>query len=800
MKLTFLKAEVPLTKSYEKKGDQYVGGSYPGVRNFTSIEETVTDVREFSQLLMKNSDLGHCLLTNSLTEQIVDSPRAKLSDKDELRKWIVLDIDGLNGISSIPEFIVKILPAPFHDVSYVVQHSPSSGIKPGVRAHLFYLLDDEVDVKSVSSWLKYQNLVTDLLSDQVTLSKSTMALSFPLDWVANNNGRIVYITPPKCIGFSDLVEDRITLSLQKHDTLSFNFSAIGSAQMRVKLREKLDDLRDKAGLKTHRKGTDIYEQRGDHEVIIEKFVEPARITGAVPDNDLFMRCNLDGGDSYAYYYHRNAPKYLHNFKGEPSIPMRELDSEFYNRVAHPDAEELRKNDIQPFVFRGYGTDKYYVGLRKGDEVTKQPAVIGAGPRIDDFFLQNNGLPPSPIPTKDRVFDPSLDTQLPADKQLFNTWRATDYLRETLERSRPPTTIERLIRHVLGGDEECYEYFINWLAGVYQNRYKTGTAWVLHGVPGTGKGLLYNNVLCPIFGYDYCAQKQIGHLQDQFNPWAEQCLILNVDETNAEDAGRDVKKIINQLKNWITEPFINVRAMGVAAVSVPSYTNFIFTTNDIGGMQIQEGDRRFNVAPRQENRLIISTDEVDAIKDELISFCQFLNQVKVDDVKVKYTLDNRAKGDMQQAGLSSIDEFFKALGEADLEYFYENKDEQSEDHFAPKEFKDAVAQWVTDMKAGVTSQVTVAQLKAAHVVMCRDRGMKSATFRAMCRKRNQPVKRLGQHTDDQDSWRGWEIDWKVSKEFKRSVKAHLSIVTPKTEEEIVKGIKRETEVASPSDQS
>jgi hypothetical protein len=44
-----------------------------------------------------------------------------------------------------------------------------------------------------------------------------------------------------------------------------------------------------------------------------------------------------------------------------------------------------------------------------------------------------------------------------------------------------------------------DHFLNWLAFILQHRDRTKTAWVLHGVPGTGKGLLTNDILRPIFG-------------------------------------------------------------------------------------------------------------------------------------------------------------------------------------------------------------------------------------------------------------------------------------------------------------
>jgi len=786
MQLTFLEAEVPLTKSYEKKQDgSYKGGGYPGVTNFTSHVEEVDSIARFATALESHATTGHCLLTNSLTEQITNASRRRLSDKDELRRWIVLDIDGVEGVTSIKEFVDKMLPVAFHNVSYVVQHSPSSGIKHGVRAHLFFMLEDEVDVKSISSWLKYTNLATELLSDQITLSKNSMALSLKLDWVANNNGRIIYITSPKCIGFSDLVTERIKCVVQKYDTLSFNFSAIGAAQMRAKYRAKLTELRADAGLSVSKKQEFFRILDDGKEAVLDELVEPGRITSWEADNDLFMRCNIDGGDSFGYYYHRNNAHYLHNFKGEPAVRLSLFDPEFFKNVAEPDLVTWKAKDIQPFVFYDRMVDRKYMGLRKGDEIIAQPMAVGAKDSLEDYFLFNNGMVPSPIPPYEKIFDPTVDEQLPEGETLvFNTWRPSKYMKDSFTRSTKPTIIDRIIRHVTGDDQETYDYFMNWIAWIYQKRTKTCTAWVLHGVPGTGKGLLYNNVLAPIFGRDYVAQKQIGDVAEKFNAWMERCLILNIDETNFADTGRGESKVVGKVKNWITEPETSIREMGVTAFSRPSYTNFIFTTNDLAMLPIQEGDRRFNVAPRQEHPLAITEEEVDLISTELLHFAQYLNNYEVDYLKAHRTLESLAKTDLHEATLSSIDGFFRAAREGDLQYFIDGLQEDSEQYSSIPKFKEAVEEWVKDLKAGRESAVTEQQLKHAHIVMCRDRSMKLNAFMSMCRKRGFAPARRRQ---DEHRWRGWSIEWQMSQEELRDLKAHLTVV-PKTQEQLTEEIK------------
>jgi hypothetical protein len=378
------------------------------------------------------------------------------------------------------------------------------------------------------------------------------------------------------------------------------------------------------------------------------------------------------------------------------------------------------------------------------------------------------------------FDPTIHQQWNEDDKIFNTWRPSTYQQSTLYTSMVPPTIEKVLRHVTGNDEECYVRFVNWLAYIQQTRNKTGIAWVLHGVPGTGKGLLFHNIITPIFGVDYCAAKQFRDLTDSFNGWMERAIFINIDEANSDDMGRMGKALVNNLKNWITEPVVSVRHMQAVARSVNSYTNFLFTTNDFGIIPIQEGDRRINVGVRQEKKLDITPEEVRQIDKELTAFSQYLLHYNVDAGLARAPLENKAKEDLKQAARSSIEEFFYAIQHGDLNYFVEGTDEDSHEYTALAGFKEAVSEWVEDAKHDRPSLVRKKQLRYAHIVMCRDKGIKDGAFVSMCAKRGFPIKRL---TKDDHRSDGWWIEWNVSDEDKRHLKIHLRPVEADLERKI-----------------
>jgi len=793
VQLTFLQAEMPLTKSYTKKPNGEIESTnFPGVYKCTSDVVEVNTTLEFTEALKDNAAKQKCLLTNSLLRPVVDEPRKKLSDKDEDRSWIILDIDGFNT-PDIETFIKTVMPVQFHNVSYIVQHSAGSGIKPGVRAHVFFMLDTPVCSRVIRRWFKAQNLFTEQLRDQITLTNSKQALTYPLDVAASSNGRIVYIAPPECIGFSDPVTERIQHVVKAEDLLSFNFAAVSVEKMNVTFHNLINELRTAENLPKHKAKTFRYE--GDKCFIEKSEVQPGAITNYIADNDLFMRCDLNGGDSQAYYYFRNNPKYLHNFKGEPSIPLAALDQHHYDTIAAPWAKKLAEKDVQPFVFRDDASDKYYIGQRKGEEVVRQPALVGSVLKIEHYYAEFGAAPPAEYATWDRVFDPRRLTQWHPEEKVFNTWRPTDVMKNALYRAKAPDTIMHIIRHATGGDVEC-ERFINWLAYVFQNRTKTGTAWILHGCPGTGKGLITQQILPRIFGEDYCATVQVANLKQVYNGWIEQAMFVTVDEANTDDAGQESKAVIEKLKLWITEKRIPLRHMQQTERQVENFSNFIFTSNDFGVLPIQQGDRRFNVGVRQEEPLVVPPSVVNDIKNEIQQFAGYLHGYEVNKEEVHKPFMNEAKRIIMEYKLSSIEEFVRAVQDGDLMWFIDNWDlEDSTVDFDTAKVTTVIKEWIEDVKADTYSVIKPRNLMRVYDAIV------SAKARPTIAVFKKNMERHGLGKPGKYSYRGartggWKLDWNINEEDLVVLGAHIQAV--KTEPKI-DNLQKEIDLASPKQQ-
>jgi len=701
----------------------------------------------------------------------------------------MLDVDGID-YPNVEAFIAE-LPDAFHKVSYVAQHSPSSGIATGLRQHLFFLLDKAESMIVASDTIRHLNFVTKSLRDRVKLTTSNKILSLPLDWIANKNGRVVYITAPECVGFEDPLKDRIEVVSKDYDELRFNFYAVTPDEMKMQNRALIDELRATAGLPKIR--GEMYTMTKSGEVLRKRHTDRGRIHDCSLDSDTIMRCNIDGGDSDAYFYYVKAPALIRNHKGEPAIFMEAFDPTYYVDVALPAARILWEKETQPFVFRNLYDDKYYVGLRIGDDVTQQPTFIGSEAKIEDYFAQHGGHGvPDPIDTWRMEFNPTLDGQWNPSEKIFNTWRKTDLQESAMFRSLPPNVITKIISHAVGSDAEAYSQFINWLAYIYQKRTKTGTAWIFHGVQGTGKGLLIDHILTPIFGHDYVAKQQSRNLRAEFNGWMEHAIFVNLDEFDIQDAGGEATSVMQALKMWITDLRLPIRAMHKESRQTNNYSNFILTTNAKGAMPVDSGDRRISFGVRQENRLEISPEEVEAIPNELEQFAGYLLGYNVDKRLAHTCLENATKEQAKRLSLTSIEEFVEAVREGDLQFFLDATHERSSDMGLDGAYRKLVDTFIDDTKRNGESIITVYDLLTAFKVICKeDRNMKGNKFAKIMEHKNFPAKKLKMPNGSRP--RGWRIEWQTEQETLVNIGGHIKAA--KTQEELEKSLRAEV-LASP----
>ena len=196
----------------------------------------------------------------------------------------------------------------------------------------------------------------------------------------------------------------------------------------------------------------------------------------------------------------------------------------------------------------------------------------------------------------------------------NLWKPFPILKTELDPNADTSKIHCFIKTLLG---KCTEYVLNWLAHVVQKpERKTEVCILLYGEQGCGKSTIGEYLLRKIIGLDKMiitskADKMFGRF---VNSQGKLLAVLN------ECSGKDTFNICDILKDAITMTTTEQEKKGVDAVAVTDYTNFIFTTNNINSVKIEEGDRRFmpiEINPELKNNNSYFKELYSSLDNELI---------------------------------------------------------------------------------------------------------------------------------------------------------------------------------------
>jgi hypothetical protein len=662
MRINFLYAAdgTPLAKSFLTTGDGHEVEPYPHVRDFDSVEETPKTLADFHAVLIQHAANNACLLKGHLNRELSAESRAGHTNGQAPTSWLNLDLDFSEGFDSVDDFLATIDPA-LANVSYIFHPSASAAIndKPGLRGHVILLTDREYLPATLKHWLKSANMNTPALYEQTSLSANGHALKFPLDISTCQNDKLLYIAPPIVDGRQFDPGDYIQLVQKERDRACLTLNLENAAATETAIQTRINTLRKAAGL---RKRAPKYK----NDILLNP--DNAVVTG-IREARGFVYLNLNGGDSWAYYFPKDKPDVVHNFKEEPDVYLRHLAPDLWAEYK-PTAKQ-QVNNLRAFAIHDQLSDNYYSVEHNTDTDDLEIHQLSNLTKVNHFLAQR-GLPEIEDGVEDWTvqYDPTMNERVDYANHKINTFIPSAYMRARYAEAdvKPFPIIERVLRHLAG---ELYEYLINHLAAIFQYRIKTQTAYIFTGTTGTGKGLLFHKILTPLFGETNCNAILISNLEEQFNGYALNALITWLDEAFTDE--RHATKIMNALKNLITETRMPVRLMRTNPQTVDVYNNVFAGTNHDDPFPLQDNDRRFNVAPPQHNQLEITPEEVDQIENELSAFAAHLALYDVDLARTRRPIENQARADMIRAGSNTTDRFFAALRNAELEYFLSFRD-------------------------------------------------------------------------------------------------------------------------------
>ena len=731
LKTTYLTpvGSLRLVKTFRANGEV---DAYPNSKRMTSHEreyplthegmaKRLEDMRHFA-------NIGGCLMRGNLTQQIVEESRSGKTDKAAPNQTLMLDFDKISfdcsvflkevkgagkltgkkilieeaDIIRVAELQIAALNLP-NDVSYFVHASNSFGMKKDrVSVHVEFVMEKGVAPTRQKEWLEMQNFVSPSMSENIGLSRNKMALTMPLDPTVAHNTKLIYIGTPifEHADMNPIPGHRI-LYVKKEKLLlqSDIVSPVNGSQLQACKEKTLDEKRRAEGLKkfvlktrnvrvgsetvqvysnSDRLGLDISHEQGD-----------------------FVYCNVNGGDSHAYYFLKRDPTLMLNFKNEPAFRIKEAAPEFFDMVCEMYKEEIAKNAGGQFFLRRKNDDKGTIFGISLDEVTHEVNELQELPEsaADDWCEHHFILRPDAIPFADIFFDPTK----PTGKETFvkgnittdaiNTYQVPETVRkmekpdfvmtyddclETLQEATPATTL--LLLHVCGNDKDMTRHFINWLATAAQTRDKTQTTFLMQGTQGTGKGVMFEHVIKPLFGEQYTRAVTIEQLEEKYNGYLANTLMLLIDEFRHGDT-QATKFLENKIKMFVTEKEMEIRVMNHNSAQTRTFFNTLFYSNNEDAIRVPEGDRRINVCPRQELKLMAIFDGetqrqkmkelsnfIATVDKENPAFIGAMMKMQYDAEAARLVIENEAKKLMQRASRTKTEDFRAAIASGDIEYF------------------------------------------------------------------------------------------------------------------------------------
>ena len=681
MKLTFLNAAIPLTKTYTKLPDGTVQkSSYPNVWEVTSIAEDARDLADLEQLIVKHAAQGNCLLKGNVLRDLVSESRKDSTDRNAPTEWLCLDIDGIEptftGVVADVSQTIKVTPDTIldamglRDVSYVLQWSGSQNITNNtLRCHIFVMLAKPVSAPLIKQWLIQKNHEVEILRHHQALTKTGNSLTWGLDITACQSDKLIYIAPPVLKGIKNPLGKLPRISYVKKKYALFEITErINTTEQNRQLTDaRVLELRDQAGL-PKRKLT--YKSVGPHEVL----VKPGEcIATEIKQDRGFTYFNLNGGDSWAYYHPENNPDYIFNFKGEPVYLTKELLPSYWEQLQST-AYRTSSSGLTYLAFLDRATSTYWRGTY--DKATDALDILPAKTEtMIRHFAEANGLRlGDAIPEWDMEFNPHDNVRVDFENRTINTFQLTEYMRAPVRRVTVcPPGILKVINNVVGGDPEALEHFLNWLAFIVQERDRSMTAWIFQGTQGTGKGLLMNKILAPLFGKGQTVIKRAGELSEKWTDFVVGKFIVFIDEVQTS-AYRDEAGVIANLKNFITEPTVTVRMMNKNAFDVPNYGNYIFASNKPDPVSVDKEDRRFNVGAYQGTPLrdVMSAKEIERViaGTDLLTFYHYLMSYAVDKSAASTPLNSEARNTLIELSQTTSESTASALQEGNFEFFLE----------------------------------------------------------------------------------------------------------------------------------
>lgn len=658
MDVFFLSAAEALTKTFTLASDGSIEKTqYPPIKKFTSHKEVIDDIGEFYKQIQSHAAKGECIIKGRVHRTLKDESRAGSTLPDDESDWLCLDADRIEGIIDSEDLMNKL---GMGDVSYVEQLSASSGINKNdtsLSAHIFVRLDKLYSAIVLKNFLTYLNFTNPILLTQLRLTKSEVALTYSLDITVAQSDKLLFIAPPRCVGFADPLPKRIQLVKKSTDVFSIPEGLPSSDSLEKIRRGKINELRIGNGQVSRR----VWKTKEENGVIVLAGATACGVTGVKTERGRTY-LNINGGDSWAYWHPLNDPRTIYSFKGDGPLSGKEFVPEYFKSMAKALANVVHEDGKMYRVYRDFRTAQYYNYIYDPATHTLEHYKAASLTQLQHFMEQHDSTYDGVPEDWRQVYEPKpLEGfhRLNTDNREINLYTPPEASKH-YDASKTwviPPNIYKVLLHAFGDHVEFTNVVINGWAHQVQTGEPPFYAVIAHGVVGTGKGIIMNDILPVVFGKTNVKILVGTILNEPYNSYMENTQVVCYNEVDSKML-RNGAAADAFLKHCITEPEIPIRAMYKEAYTVPRKCSIFMASNKPTPVHVERGDRRMNLGEFQENPLVITEAEVDEIRHDSYVFRNYLMQFVVDPKLLRYIVPTKAREEVMLTTAVGASEFVR----------------------------------------------------------------------------------------------------------------------------------------------
>jgi hypothetical protein len=202
-----------------------------------------------------------------------------------------------------------------------------------------------------------------------------------------------------------------------------------------------------------------------------------------------------------------------------------------------------------------------------------------------------------------------------------------------------------------------------------------TAFLIIGVPGSGKNLFFENVVGAIVGKGNLVPVTNELLKKEFNQYLRDGVFYMFNEVAVDR--NDRIKVREKIKQFITDDSVPLEGKGTNSQTGYQLTgNCVFLSNNEVPMEIDDPDRRFNVVRTTDRQIILEPWYKPELRPDFEKeapyYLSYLLAKNVTADVHNSTIDNAEKRRLQGAIKTLEKRLFESLRDADDAFFIENQ--------------------------------------------------------------------------------------------------------------------------------